>query len=132
VWFTRKERIGFAVVLAPAAVGVLLAFRPTPPDDVPEFDAIIWREHTDTRDGAHAEQARRLILHRTLLGKSRAEVVELLGRPTFCLRDGNEDPEGPDLVYQLGPYGVVGVDYEWLTVRLGPDGRVAAYFKWRD
>ena len=135
MWLTRKERIGFAVVLSPAVVGVLLAFRLTPPaspDDVPEFDALVWQEHSETGDGARAEQAHRLIVHRTVFGKTRAEVVELLGHPTFCLRDGDENPSGPDLVYRLGPYGVVGVDSEWLTVRLGVDGRVVKCFTWCD
>jgi hypothetical protein len=121
--------------MSPALVGVLLALRHTPPEspnDVPEFDAIVWREHSEAGDGARTEQAHRLIVRRTVLGKTRAQVAELLGRPMFCLRNGNEDPDGPDLVYQLGPSGFGGVDFEWLTVRLGTDGRVTRCFTWRD
>ena len=64
--------------------------------------------------------ADRLIARRELLGKTRGDVVELLGEPT---------PTGHfadwDMVYWLGPErGFISIDSEWLVLRLAEDGRV--------
>jgi hypothetical protein len=65
--------------------------------------------------------ADRLIAYDTLLGKTRAEVVELLGEPPPTGYFSNWD-----LVYWLGPErGFIRIDSEWLVLRLGADGRVA-------
>ena len=65
--------------------------------------------------------ADRLLARGTLLGKSRAEVVAMLGEPpeTEYFREWH-------LVYRLGPErGLFGIDSEWLVLRIREDGRVA-------
>lgn len=61
-----------------------------------------------------------LLLTHRLEGRTRSEVVDLLGAPT------NTDYFADwDLVYWLGDErGLFGIDSEWLVIRLGPDGRV--------
>jgi hypothetical protein len=54
-----------------------------------------------------------------LVGLTRQEVVTLLGEPPKT-----EYFKEFDLVYYLGPErGFMGVDSEWLVLKLGPDGR---------
>lgn len=56
----------------------------------------------------------------TLLGKSKVEIVTLLGAPTSTnyFKDA-------DLVYWLGPErGFISIDSEWLTLRLDQKGNV--------
>jgi hypothetical protein len=72
--------------------------------------------------------ADRLIARDTLRGTSRLEVVEMLGEPpaTGYFRNW-------DLVYWLGPErGFLGIDSEWLVVRLDMQGRVTEYRIVRD
>jgi hypothetical protein len=81
-----------------------------------EFETTRWREDLDAREGVRLGMARRLIRDRTLDGKSRPEVVAMLGEP--------QPPGslGPDhLVYWLA---LRGDRSDWLVLRLGPDGRV--------
>lgn len=62
-----------------------------------------------------------LLARGTLHGKTRGEVVDLLGEPpeTSYFRDW-------DLVYCLGPErGFIRIDNEWLAIRFGDDERVA-------
>lgn len=85
------------------------------------FDPVAWQDEVQVRQGVRPEMADRLLARGTLVGKTRAEVVELLGEPT---------PTGHfadwDLVYWLGPErGIFAIDSEWLVLRLGADGRVA-------
>jgi hypothetical protein len=55
-----------------------------------------------------------------LKGRTRAEVVALLGEP----RPTNYFTEY-DLVYWLGPErGAISIDSEWLVLRLDKDGRI--------
>ena len=64
--------------------------------------------------------ADRLVAWRTLLGKTRQQALDLLGKPSDegYFRDW-------DLVYWLGPErGFISIDSEWLVVRLGKDDRV--------
>jgi hypothetical protein len=66
--------------------------------------------------------ADRLVARRTLLGKTRSEVVELLGEPpqTGYFKQW-------DLVYCLGlERGFIRIDSEWLVVRLDQNSRVEA------
>lgn len=59
---------------------------------------------------------------------TRAQVIELLGSP-----DGGAYFRDWDFVYWLGPErGLVGLDSEWLVLRIGSDGRVAEYRVVRD
>ena len=85
------------------------------------FDAHAWL--ADERDGSGVRQqmADRLIAHRVLIGKTRAEVVEMLGPPrrTTYFNDW-------DLVYRLGDErGFISMDSEWLLVRLDESLRVS-------
>ena len=83
----------------------------------PQFDAAIWAAHRDLSDAVLSEQARRILESGILNGKERKEVLNLLGEPGYW-RKPNE------AVYQLGPYGFVGVDWEWLNVCFSPEGLV--------
>jgi hypothetical protein len=81
------------------------------------FEPDRWRADIDAREGARLRMARRLMWDGTLIGKSRPELVELLGEP--------QPPGslGPDhLVYWLALHGDRS---DWLVLRMGPDGRVA-------
>jgi hypothetical protein len=126
----RKWWVLLVVALSVFAV----AFRPRPSIIyTPDFEADVWREHADLYDDVLSDQAHRLIRHRVLIGKTKAEVIDLLGKPSFALgQDGREDPDGSKLIYRLGPYGFVGVDFNWLTVRIGDDGRVSECYCWQD
>jgi hypothetical protein len=84
------------------------------------FDPVTWRDESDVQQGVRLGMADRLIARRTLLGKTRAEVVELLGEPppTGYFADW-------DMVYWLGPErSFISIDSEWLVLRLAEDGRV--------
>jgi hypothetical protein len=84
------------------------------------FDAASWRDELSLRDGAREQMADRLAGLRALQGKTRGEVISLLGEPpaTDYFKDW-------DLVYLLGPErGFISIDSEWLVVRFGQDGRV--------
>jgi outer membrane protein assembly factor BamE (lipoprotein component of BamABCDE complex) len=64
--------------------------------------------------------ADRLVTRGTLLGKTREEVVELLGAPPSTEYFANWD-----LVYWLGPErGFIRIDSEWLVFQLDANGRV--------
>lgn len=85
------------------------------------LDPAAWQDEVLVRQGVRLEMADRLVARGTLVGKSRAEVVELLGEPspTTYFADW-------DLVYWLGPErGFISIDSEWLVLRLGEDGRVS-------
>src|SRR5262245_42474082 len=75
------------------------------------FDPVVWRDEAQSPSSSvRSEMADRLIARGTLRGKTRAEVVELLGEPTQmgCFADW-------DLVYRLGPErGFIRIDEEWL------------------
>ena len=84
------------------------------------FDPVAWRDEFQVQQGVRLGMTDRLIARRTLLGKTRAEVIEMLGEPppTGYFADW-------DLVYWLGPErGFMSIDSEWLVLRLDEDGRV--------
>jgi hypothetical protein len=84
------------------------------------FDSIAWQDEVQVQQGVRLEMADRLVARGTLVDKTRAEVVELLGEPT---RTGHFADW--DLVYWLGPErGFISIDSEWLVLRLGVDRRV--------
>jgi hypothetical protein len=92
------------------------------------FDPVAWRDESQVQRGVRLGMADRLIARRTLLGKTRAEVVELLGEPppTEYFADW-------DMVYWLGPErGFISIDSEWLVLRLAEDGRVVDNLILRD
>jgi hypothetical protein len=86
------------------------------------FDPAAWQDKALIPQGIRLGMADRLLARGTLLGKTRAEVVAMLGKPpdTEYFREWN-------LVYWLGPErgGFFSIDSEWLVVRIGGDGRVA-------
>lgn len=84
------------------------------------FDPVAWHDESQVREDVRLAMADRLIADGALIGKTRAEVVALLGEPP---------PTGYffdwDLVYWLGQErGFIGIDSEWLVLRLGEDGLV--------
>lgn len=82
---------------------------------------MIWQDEARVAQGVRLEMADRLVAEGELLGRSRAEVVNLLGEPppTAYFSDW-------DLVYWLGPErGFFGIDSEWLVLRLDAKGSVA-------
>jgi hypothetical protein len=88
-----------------------------------EFDPRIW---SDTIQ-AYSPAAPRgcmvddLLRRHSLLGATRSEVEELLGKPTTTSYF-----QEYDLVYYLGPErSFVGIDSEWLVLRLDGAGRVS-------
>lgn len=84
------------------------------------FDPTAWRDKTLIPQGVRLGMADRLLARGTLRGKTRAQVVEMLGKPpeTEYFREY-------DLVYWLGPErGFFGIDSEWLVMRIGSEGRV--------
>lgn len=72
--------------------------------------------------------ADQLIAHGTLEGRTRSEIVDLLGEPppTGYFREW-------DLVYWLGPErGFISIDSEWLVIRFDENDRVADHKIARD
>jgi outer membrane protein assembly factor BamE (lipoprotein component of BamABCDE complex) len=87
-----------------------------------EFDSVTWSK-ADTRKQIRAPMAESLIAQCKLRGMTRKQIVQILGQPTKT----NYFREY-DLVYVLGPErGFISIDYEWLVIKLGPDGRVVNY-----
>ena len=92
------------------------------------FDAVLWNDKTQVESGVRQSMADRLVADAVLVGRTRAEVVAMLGEP---------EPPGQvlgwELVYSLGPTrALLGIDFEWLVARLGSDGRVAKALVVRD
>lgn len=84
------------------------------------FDPVQWKDEASVRAGARLPMADHLIANGTLLGKTKEEVLQLLGTPpeTGYFSDW-------DLVYWLGPErGFMSIDSEWLVLRFGSDGHV--------
>lgn len=114
----RKRPPIAAIVVALALVGAgvyyHLATRPIP------FDVAVWRagETADIDDAPRLRMADGLVKSGALLGKSRAELEAMLGRPTETSKWRDYD-----LVYWLGPErGFIRIDSEWLVVRFGTNG----------
>jgi hypothetical protein len=91
------------------------------------FDAKVWRDKSaDAGDDwpTRLRMVDSLMDRRLLDGRTRREVVELLGRPeeTSKWRDW-------DLVYHLGPErkGLFRIDSEWLVIRLDSNRNVESY-----
>jgi hypothetical protein len=83
------------------------------------FDAVAWRNDAENGSGVRQSMADGLVASRSLIGRTREEVVEMLGEP----------PETGyfkryDLVYWLGhERGFISIDSEWLVIRI-VNGRV--------
>ena len=85
------------------------------------FDRSFWNDELKMRDGIRLKMADRLVARRTLHGKTKEEVLALLGVPpeTGYFKEWS-------LVYWLGPQrGFLSIDSEWLVMRIGSNGRVS-------
>ena len=115
----RRLLIGAAAAIAVAAGAWYAAYVPPLP-----FNASIWRAREDlVSDSLHVRgrMAEGLVSSGALIGKSRDEIVGLLGPPpsTDKFRDH-------DLVYWLCPdRGLWGIDSEWLVMDFDEAGVVA-------
>ena len=119
--FTWRRALGLlavviAVGLSAIAVTNYWKSRPLP------FDRVVWDARAqDLEDFRRHRMADWLIRERQLIGKSRAELISLLGEPTATshFRDY-------DLVYILGnERGWISIDSEWLLINLDGAGRVS-------
>ena len=94
-----------------------------------EFTSAKWQDPTIHQTHARLEMADDIIAHRLLNGKTRDEVLALLGP---------EEPDRPfldeHLVYYLGPErnSFISIDNEWLAVRFDAGGVVETYRILRD
>jgi len=97
-----------------------------------DFDRELWdRANTNADDSPRLEMADRLVADGSLIGKSRDEIVQRLGKPT---RDRNAFAPYWDVAYVLGIErgGLFRVDCEWLAIRFNKDGRASAVGLARD
>ena len=114
----RVRRATWVLLVAVAAVALLVVKCAVFPGRA--FDAALWSDKTQVESGVRLGMADRLLADGVLIGRTRAEVVALLGEPP---------PTGYfaewDLVYWLGPErGFISIDSEWLVARFGSDGRI--------
>ncbi len=111
----RAWALGAAVIIAAVTVAVWHMWFPGH-----AFNPAGWQADAEVGSGVRQQMADRLLARGTLIGLTREEAVGLLGEPpaTGYFSDW-------DLVYWLGPErGFIGIDSEWLVLRLGADGRV--------
>lgn len=92
------------------------------------FSAAVWPDEKQVQNGVRLEMADQIVEGKMLSGKTRAQVVEMLGEPP---------PIGYfrtwDMVYYLGDErGYMSIDSEWLVVRLDKEGNVSEYRIVRD
>ena len=88
-----------------------------------QFDGRKWSDSTlvDSRTAPRDCMVDDLLERHSLVGRTRAEVVSLLGEPPKT----NYFDEY-DLVYWLGPErSWLAIDSIWLVMRIGPDGTIA-------
>jgi hypothetical protein len=95
-----------------------------------DFDSAAWiaQEGADTEWPARLRMVDDLLDEGRLRGLERDSVLALLGSPETTTRWPDWD-----IIYWLGPVrGVLRIDSEWLGIRFGSDGRVAATELLRD
>ena len=105
------------------ALGASLGCTSTSEPPVSTFDSNAWKdlEKTNQEPYARRTMADELVDRHVLQGKSRPEVIEMLGEPTET-----EYFADWDVVYWLGPQrGFFAVDSEWLVIRFDESGRVS-------
>ena len=116
----HRRKYGRIISLAVIAILLLTAigtfwFRGEP------FDGSKWNDEARMRDNGRSRMADRLLARRSLRGKTKNEVLALLGIPraTEYFRDW-------DLVYWLGSErGFISIDSEWLVLKFNSEGRVS-------
>lgn len=90
---------------------------------VSTFDSKTWKDLEQTNQAPYVRRpmADELLEQRALHGKTRAEVLDMLGEPTE-----SEYFADWDVVYWLGPQrGFMAIDSEWLVIRFDESGRVS-------
>ncbi len=92
------------------------------------FDPVAWQHDSEGYLGIRQAMADRLLASHSLEGKTRQEVIDMLGEP---LNTGLPITWG--LTYYLGPErSFISIDSECLVMRLGRDGRVKSAHIHRD
>lgn len=124
---SKAVKIGCLGIVAAMAVAVLVrgawatGYLP-----VRLFNSTEWKNPTEANSRISMINA--LLLTHTLKGMTRSEVIHLLGEPP-----ASEYFRDWDFVYRLGnERGLFSIDSEWLVVKFGPDGKVAAWDVVRD
>ena len=109
-----KRKLLIISILALLAAGGWLVLRPGR-----HFDATLWKNPA-TPASVRLGMADDLINAHKLNGLTRRDVVTLLGEPPKT-----EYFKEYDIVYYLGPErGFMGIDSEWLVLKLGSDDQV--------
>ena len=86
-----------------------------------KFDAVEWRSADPSRTNTRTRMVDDLLRSGQLKGKSRAEVMALLGQP----RPVPGYFERSDLVYRVGPErGFISIDSEWLVLQFDRSSNV--------
>ena len=113
-----KTRTAF-IIAAIAAAGLLVAKVQWYPGEV--FDRAAWHDEAGVAAGDRKAMAERLVARRALPGRTRAEVIDMLGEPTKTDKLRNWS-----LVYHLGAGAPQpGVESDWLALLLDQSGLVA-------
>ncbi len=114
---SNRKRIRTAAVIF--AIFLILGYRSYFPGC--SFDAEGWKENkSQLGTRIRLGMADRIVSWKMLRGKNRSQVTDMLGEPppTDYFSDW-------DLVYWLGPErGFLGIDSEWLVVKLDGNGNV--------
>ena len=120
----RRRRRNILLISVTAIVAAVVAWALWPVGRA--FDKAIWQD--EKQESARLEMADRIVARRLLDGKSRVEVVSMLGEPpkTGYFSDWH-------FVYRLGmERGFISIDSEWLVVRFDANDRVSEYRIVRD
>jgi len=117
--YRKRVALAIGLVLALLVAAVLVAELRTPGV---EFDRAAWFDPAHRTNNVRLRLADRLIATRALLGKTRAEVIAMLGEPPATGYFSEWD-----LVYWLGDERAwISIDSEWLVIRFSSDGVVVA------
>ena len=121
-----RSRLGCFAVGLIFAISVMLVtgfWVISPPLPLHSFDPVQWRSVTRSDEYSRQDMVGALIWHGYLDGKTKDEVVRMLGPNCEC-----EYFSDWDLVYWLGPErGWLSLDSEWLVIRFDSAGKVAEY-----
>ena len=95
------------------------------------FVSSVWKksETAKWREGEDSVRQQMLgsLINENLAGKSREQVINLLGSPSTKM---DPDGEGPSLSYPTGPQreSYFGVDYEWLIIQFDSKNNYKSYY----
>ncbi|MXO70216.1 hypothetical protein [Alteraurantiacibacter buctensis] len=122
-WGPRLGCFGVGLLLLLAPVALYLAWVITPPLPLRPFDASDWRAVSRSDDYSRQEMVGALIWDDTLEGRTRPQVLALLGPDCECACFSDWD-----LVYWLGPErNWLSLDSEWLVINFDAAGRFQDY-----